>query len=321
MPLFRITRTCLLLHLPRELRDMIYLEFSSHFTDPEPEGVVTPSSYKGYLLGLRGENLTLAIRHLELIIDIMSLANTCYRIQDEMSETFFNHELARTQIHVDLSYPARQPTGLPNAARLPAINRQISDRLRSCPLFTQYVQHLSVHWRACSCRKGEHLGPSGWRHFENELPADQTTGLGWLGQCENLKTLEVVIEGSASAEMRADRDWSAADKVEDQEFCRRCQLQLVMLPPRTLTKVKFRIFTDRKYRPREGWPMPAILPHWEPGLVEWFWRERAAVKPELMPEGMNTTAENGIHQQEETVHEFRHHLGAVSVGWPLSRSV
>ena len=68
-----------------------------------------------------------------------------------------------------------------------------------------------------------------------------------------------------------------------------------MLPPKTLTKVKFRIFIDRKYHPEEGWPTLAILPRWEPGLVKWFWRERAAVRPGIIPEEMSTTAENVIH--------------------------
>ncbi|KAK1780288.1 hypothetical protein QBC45DRAFT_391563 [Copromyces sp. CBS 386.78] len=247
-------------------------------------------------------------QQLEAFASLQNLANTCAQIRDELIA-----ELAHTQVHLRNSHPRLHAYFAHRASHFDFL-----EKLRSSPLFTKHVQHVSLHWDKCIITLGSQY------HF----PQDCNEVLDWLGKCEQLKTLELVITDplySATEDFlkewvpgmvapTEDERWQEIWHVPD-FFCRECRRKLteVMM---TLEKAVGRPWypddnpniAGRRYR---------IVVRGDGKWAEkgWFQRERHTAGVE--EEDLEGNKIDAVVKKEAPEYKFKHHFGAVGVVWPL----
>ncbi|KAK1780287.1 hypothetical protein QBC45DRAFT_391562 [Copromyces sp. CBS 386.78] len=301
----------LLLRLPTEIRLMIYREIwtlpgglddeSDSNTDSDTDGDFYSDS----------ENVDRLNQQLENITAIQNLAITCQQIREELTDVYFLRILPKKQFHLGSVYPPLSVRALyrchspanrpPKPSPLSLPNYAIFEVLQSSSLFTDYIQHVSIHWTGCLCFDGS-----------KHQPAIRPHGLEWVTKLESLKTVEVVFTDTPT-------------------YCDECLPKLLRLP-RTLEKVVcWTTFIEDDDDAEE----------YEAELTEWYWRQRPsslafmAAKKEMeemgeknVPEGkvrlsrykafLAVIEEKGIPERKDSVfHKIEHHIGAVGVKWPL----
>ncbi|KAK3340194.1 hypothetical protein B0H65DRAFT_510377 [Neurospora tetraspora] len=295
-----------ILRLPAEIRFMIYREIwtlpadldsdsdgdsdgdSDNDSDSQSDSDSDSNSDSD------SEDVDQVNQQLVMITTIQNLAITCRKIREELIDEYFTRILPKTQLHLGSVYPplrslyrCRGPAHRPpKLSPLALTNYEIFEVLQSSSLFTDHLQHVSIHWGGCLCFGGSRYQISIRPH-----------GLDWLAELENLKTVEVVL-------------------TDDMVACDNCSSKLLMLP-RTLEKILFRVFiSDVVVEEYE-----AQLREWFWGQRPSFLAYMAAMEEEEdldAPDGK----EEGIPERKELVsHKIEHHIGAIEVEWPLSDTV
>ena len=274
------------------------------------------------------EDLVLVNHQLEAILTLQHLAQTCTKLRDEVLTEFFANALSRTQIHLGNAYPVSRPyrrlinpyPGKQLPVGFATANGRIFEELSASCLFTTHIQHVSLHWPSCWCRR--------WSHFTGVCRPDAV--LDWLADtCKQLKTLELVftdplypkegqfskayVPGVRDPEEPWERMWNEHDL-----FCDDCRRKLARVMSR-LDKVVGRPWYPHHNPDIAGrFHTVVFREHGEWVADAWFMRERAAAAA-VEEAGQGATAV--VKKTSGSQYKFAHHFGAIDVVWPLADTI
>ncbi|KAK3401090.1 hypothetical protein B0T20DRAFT_495337 [Sordaria brevicollis] len=247
----------------------------------------------------------------DLATALISLALTCHSIRNEVVNEFIKHIFTATMLHL-------------------GVNRQVLKGVKLLFPLIHNLQHVTLIWGRCSCDQAG-IDTRELRYLKN---------LRWMGQLEQLKTLEVLFtDGRYSVMMRFTEngtempalDWDEdafyppdfvdfADwhcELMEDWFCTQCWDLLLRLP-KTLEKVWFRV-----QRAEQNDENPNHLPNvdakWE--VTRWWHRMRFYEEGTHGPVTMEVGQEYVEDLPEQHTYKIEYHVGDVSHGgrsFPLS---
>ena len=314
------------LSLPAEIRFMIYREVSPVIVQSDSKDVQDVDWYNDINFDSDDEEESTLIdkqfehinQHFEAVVSLQNLFNTCAQIRDELIS-----ELTLTQLHLRNDYP---PFHAYFGGRVS--HYTFFKKLWSSALFTKHVRHVSLHWGNCFRAQG--------RQFHHALDCNKI--LDWLGACEQLKTLELVIpdlQYSATEDLTKKwvRGMGMVPRTEDERwqemwhdpnlFCEACRRRL----PDVLGKLEKVV--GRPWLPDDGLDIAvrrySIVARGdgEWATKKWFQRvgDTAGLEEEEEGdlEGDKTT--DVVVKKHASKYKFKHNFGAADVVWPLLDSV
>ncbi|KAK3948112.1 hypothetical protein QBC32DRAFT_373805 [Pseudoneurospora amorphoporcata] len=279
-----------LLSLPAEIRFMIYREVWAVTVKPgseDGENVEDIDSHNELdsnsdsdqdSESVDEEDLNQINQQFESVASLQNLANTCAQIRDELIT-----ELAHTQIHLRNSHPRLHAYFAYRASHYGFL-----ERLRSSPLFTKHVQHVSLHWDKCIITLG-----SQYHYLQdcNEVPD-------WLGKCEQLKTLELVITDPLySATEDFTKEWVPG-----------------MVAP---TEDERNLPLSHDDNPNIAGRRYSIVVRGDGKWAETGWFQREMHTAGVEEEDLEGNKIDAVVKKQAPEYKFKHHFGTVGVVWPL----